>query len=108
MRVDFTSLGAEAPENNKTNRAGSSGGSGAAASQSASGTTDSATGIDQARFSFDQTRVQSLADHVLAQPDIRETKIRSLQQAIGNGEYSVPPSQVADALVAELSTGTHG
>jgi flagellar biosynthesis anti-sigma factor FlgM len=108
MRVDFTSLGAEAPENNKTNRAGSSGGTEAEAIQSASGTKDSATGTDQARFSFDRTRVQSLANHVLAQPDIRETKVRSLQQAIGNGEYSVRPSQVADALVAELSTGTHG
>jgi flagellar biosynthesis anti-sigma factor FlgM len=57
--------------------------------------------VDQARFSFDQTRVQSLEAHVLAQPEIREAKVQSLQQAIGKGEYSVPASLVADALVSE-------
>jgi flagellar biosynthesis anti-sigma factor FlgM len=62
--------------------------------------------VDQTRFSFDQTRVQSLEAHVLAQPEIREAKVRSLQQAIGNGEYSVPASQVADALVSELGGAT--
>lgn len=62
----------------------------------------SSSGLDQTRFSFDQTRVQSLAAHVLAQPEIREAKVKSLQQAIGNGEYSVPAKQVADALVSEL------
>ena len=62
----------------------------------------SISGVDQTRFSFDQTRVQSLEAHVLAQPEIREAKVQSLQQAIGSGEYSVPASQVADALVSEL------
>jgi flagellar biosynthesis anti-sigma factor FlgM len=51
--------------------------------------------------------VQSLEAHVLAQPEIREAKVQSLQQAIGNGEYSVPVSQVADALISELD-GAHG
>ena len=36
-----------------------------------------------------------------AVPEIREAKVQSLQQAIGNGEYSVPASLVADALVSE-------
>jgi flagellar biosynthesis anti-sigma factor FlgM len=59
--------------------------------------------VDQTRLSFDQTRVQSLEAHVLAQPEIREAKVQSLRQAIGNGGYSVPASQVADALISELS-----
>jgi flagellar biosynthesis anti-sigma factor FlgM len=100
MRVDFTTSGLEPPEKSTTGRAGHAehAGTGAAAGAEAG----SASGVDQTRFSFDQTRVQSLEAHVLAQPEIREAKIQSLQQAIGNGEYSVPASQVADALVSEL------
>lgn len=94
MRVDFTTFGLEPPERGKTGRAGQTEAVGTGASSS--------SGLDQTRFSFDQTRVQSLAAHVLAQPEIREAKVKSLQQAIGNGEYSVPASQIADALVSEL------
>ena len=93
MRVDFTTSGLEPPEKSTTGRAGHAAGAGTGAS--------SISGVDQARFSFDQTRVQSLEAHVLAQPEIREAKVQSLQQAIGNGEYSVPASLVADALVSE-------
>ena len=63
----------------------------------------STAGVDQTRFSFDQARVQSLESQVLAQPEIRQAKVQSLQQAIGNGEYSVPAGQIAQALVSELA-----
>jgi flagellar biosynthesis anti-sigma factor FlgM len=99
MRVDFTTFGLEPPEPGKTGRAGQTEGAGTGAS--------STSGLDQTRFSFDQTRVQSLEAQVLAQPEIRAAKVQSLQQAIGNGNYSVPASQVADAMVGELS-GTQG
>jgi flagellar biosynthesis anti-sigma factor FlgM len=109
MRVVFTAVGAEAPENGKTGRAGQTGASGTEASRGASGDTSTVTSdLDQARFSFDRTQVQSLEAQVLAQPEIREAKVQSLQQAIGNGEYSVPTSHVADALAGELRTGTNG
>lgn len=107
MRVDFTSLGMDPTENGKTGRAGQTATAGSEPSRT-SGTAGSTSGLDQTRFSFDQTRVQSLEARVLAQPDIREAKVQSLQHAIGNGGYSVPPSQVADALVSELGTGTDG
>jgi flagellar biosynthesis anti-sigma factor FlgM len=58
--------------------------------------------VDQTQFSFDQARVQTLATQVLAQPDVREAKVQSLQQAIGNGEYSVSPAVIAEALAAEF------
>ena len=106
MRVDFTAVGAEAPENGKTGRAGQTGASGTEASRG--DTSDVTSNLDQARFSFDRTQVQSLEAQVLAQPEIREAKVQSLQQAIGNGEYSVPTSHVADALAGELRTGTNG
>jgi len=95
MRVDFTTSGLEPPEKSLTGRAGH-------AEQTGTGTEASTTGVDQTRFAFDQTRVQLLEAHVLAQPEIREAKVQSLQQAIGSGEYSVPASQVADALVSEF------
>jgi len=94
MRVDFTTFGLEPPEKGTTGRAGQAGAAGAGAS--------STPGMDQARFSFDQARVQSLQAQVLAQPEIREAKVQALQQAIGNGNYSVSAGQVADALVSEL------
>jgi flagellar biosynthesis anti-sigma factor FlgM len=95
MRVDLTSFGVEPPEKGTTGRAGQTGAAG-------TGTTNT-TGVDQTRFSFDQTRVQSLETEVLAQPEIRQAKVQSLQQAIGNGEYSVPAGQIANAMVSELA-----
>ncbi len=94
MKVDLTSFGVEPPERGTTGRAGQTGASGTGAR--------SAAGVDQTRFSFDQTRVQSLEAQVLAQPEIRQAKVQPLQQAIGNGEYSVPASRIADALASEL------
>jgi flagellar biosynthesis anti-sigma factor FlgM len=94
MRVDLTSFGVEPPEKGTTGRAGQTG---------AAGTGTSTAGVDQTRFSFDQTRVQSLEAQVLAQPEIRQAKVQSLQQAIGNGEYSVPAGQIANAMVSELA-----
>lgn len=105
MRVDFTTFGVEPPDQGKTGRAGQAADSGKDTTGSASESTanNSTAGVDQTRFSFDQTRVQSLQAQVLAQPEIREAKVRSLQQAIGKGEYSVPASHVANALVSELA-----
>ena len=110
MRVDFTNFGVEPPDQGKPGRAAQTGNSGSGATSGIKGSTSSSassntSGVDQTRFSFDQARVQSLQAQVLAQPEIREAKVRSLQQAIGNGEYSVPASRIADALVADLSSG---
>jgi len=106
MRVDLTSFGVEPPEKGTTGRAGQTGAAGTGTSTAGTGTT-STTGVDQTRFSFDQTRVQSLEAQVLAQPEIRQAKVQSLQQAIGNGEYSVLPGQIANAMVSDLA-GTQG
>jgi flagellar biosynthesis anti-sigma factor FlgM len=107
MRIDFTALGVEPPDNGKPGRAEQTGASGTAASRNSGSASasnaDNTTGLDETRFSFDQTRVQSLKTQVLAQPDIRYAKVQSLQQAIGNGQYSVPPGQIADALVRDVS-----
>ena len=93
MKVDFPRFGLEPPDNSKTGRVGQTEAGGTGASSTA--------GPDQAYFPFDQ--VQYLKTQVLAQPEIREAKVQALQQAIGNGEYSVPASKLADALISELS-----
>jgi flagellar biosynthesis anti-sigma factor FlgM len=119
MRVDLNTFGAEPPEPSKPGRAaetdaqadaaktdgaktGVSGAPADASGDVSSSPSSNASAVDQARFSFDQARVQSLATEVLAQPEIRQEKVDTLQQAIGNGEYSVAPSQVADAIVSNL------
>jgi flagellar biosynthesis anti-sigma factor FlgM len=102
MRVDFTGSGLEPPEKSTTGRAGHAEATGTGTGTEAGSGASNVSGVDQTHFSFDQTRVQSLEAHVLAQPEIREAKVQSLQQAIGSGEYSVPASQVADALVSEF------
>ncbi len=102
MRVDFTTSGLEPPEKGTTGRLGHT-----EPTVTGAGTVaNSVSGVDQTHLSFDRTRVQSLEAHVLAQPEIREAKVQSLQQAIGNGEYSVPASLVAEALVTELGGAT--
>ena len=107
MRVDLTTFGVEPPENGKTGRAagnpesvGGSTSTNTSASNSASAATSS--GSDAARFSFDHTRVQTLAAQVLEQPEVRAAKVQSLKQSIGKGEYAVSPGQVADALASDL------
>ncbi len=103
MRVDLSTFGVEPPEKGTTGRAGQTGAAQTGASSTSGSTRGSTSGVDQTHFSFDQTRVQSLAARVLAQPEIREAKVQTLQQAIGRGEYSIPPGQIADALIGELS-----
>lgn len=93
MRVDFTNAGMEPPEPGKKNSAAQAGASGAS----------NDANVDQTRFSFDQTRVQSLEAQVLAQPEIRQAKVQALQQAIGSGEYAVSAGQVAGAMISEES-----
>jgi flagellar biosynthesis anti-sigma factor FlgM len=107
MRVDFTTPGLEPPEKSTRGRAGQAEPVGTGTGTGGVTEASSSSAVDQTRFSFDQTRVQSLEAHVLAQPEVRAAKVQSLQQAIGNGEYSVPASQVADALVSELG-GVNG
>jgi flagellar biosynthesis anti-sigma factor FlgM len=65
-------------------------------------------GEDVAHFTSHAGQVESLKAQVLSQPEIREAKVQSLQSAIGSGEYSVSPSQIAEALKSELATDVYG
>jgi flagellar biosynthesis anti-sigma factor FlgM len=105
MRVDLTTFGLEPPDSGKASRAGQTGASGS--TNAAASTSGSASVHDQARFSFDPARVESLKAQVLAQPEIRAAKVGPLQQAIGKGEYTLSAGRIADALIRE-ATGSRG
>jgi flagellar biosynthesis anti-sigma factor FlgM len=98
MRVDYGRVGVDlpeaSPEQAKASRAGQN-----SAVDSASSTVSSA---DQTRLTFDQAKVQSLQAQVLAEPEIREGKVGALRQSISDGEYAVPASQIAEAIVGEV------
>jgi len=95
MRIDLATFGVEPPENSKTARSGQSGGSRAAPG--------SASSADQTSLSFGQARVSSLEAQVLAQPEVRAEKVQALAQAINQGDYVIPPSQIADSLANDLA-----
>jgi flagellar biosynthesis anti-sigma factor FlgM len=63
---------------------------------------------DRTQFSFDQTRVRALQTQALAQPEVRQQRVDSLRQSVGKGEYAVSDSQVADAIIADLTSGSAG
>src|ERR1700692_4317138 len=94
MKVGFTNF-AELPDSGKTNRAGQAG-------SSATTGASTATGTDQTSFTFDPSRAETLAAQVIAEPEIRDAKVQSLQQAIGNQNYSASAGQIADSLASDL------
>ena len=98
MRVDLQTYGLEAPERSKTSRA----------ANSSAAKPERAAMADQASFSFDQVRLQSLEKQVMAQPEVRGDKVEAVRQALGKGEYAVSDGQIADAIVADLRGGSQG
>jgi len=100
MRVDLKTYGTESTGNSKTDRTRAT----PAPSEQGSET----VAHDQARFSFDQTRVRALATQVLAQPEVRQQKVDLLRQSLGKGEYAVSDNQIADAIIADLTSGSAG
>ena len=100
MRVDLRSLGVTPADERKAERA--------AKPHDAERPASDAASVDKARFSFDQSRVNSLAREAMAQPEVRQQKIELLRQAIGKGEYAVNDGQIADAIIADLAAGSSG
>jgi flagellar biosynthesis anti-sigma factor FlgM len=100
MRVDLTNYGTESADNGKTERTRPTSASGERGNETAA--------LDRARFSFDQTRVRALATAALAQPEVRQQRVELLRQSLGKGEYAVSEGQVADAIIADLTSGSAG
>ncbi len=122
MRVDSNNFvsnvaakfGSEVSEQGKAGRAAEAGvaengGSQAATAKAQGG---EASGDDVVHFNSrahdTAVQIEILKALALSQPEIRDGKIRLLQTAIGNGEYSVTPNQIAGALKSELGTDVYG
>jgi flagellar biosynthesis anti-sigma factor FlgM len=45
--------------------------------------------------------IDSLVSEAMSSPEIRQDKVASLQQAIGNGQYQLDPVQIAGAMLNE-------
>lgn len=54
---------------------------------------------DQATFSTDSIAISDLAAQAMQTPEIRQSKVDSLRDAIHNGTYKVDPAAVADAML---------
>ena len=98
MRVDLRNYGTESVDNSRQDRTRP----GPAPGDHAAG----AAAPDQARLSFDQARVRSLAGQALAQPEVRQQRVDLLRQSLGKGEYSVSDAKIADAIIADLNPGS--
>jgi len=105
MRIEFTNLGLEPPEKSKPGRAAQAGTAASPPAASERTSDNASVGVDSARFSFDQARVAALQAQALAAPEVRPEKVAGLQQTVGNGDYTVDASKIADAIAAELSGG---
>ena len=97
MRVDLRTTGAEAADTGKTDR-----------TRPASAAGVQGSTLDQAHFSFDNTRVRALESEVMAQPEVRLHRVDLLRQSLGKGEYAISDGQIADAMLADLTAGSAG
>jgi len=100
MRVDLRTPGTEAAESGKTERARPTPTTGEGG--------NSTSAPDQTHFSFDQARIRALQSEALAQPEVRQQRVELLRQSLGKGEYVVTEDQVADAMLADLTSGSSG
>jgi flagellar biosynthesis anti-sigma factor FlgM len=69
---------------------------------SASSSSSTALGEDQAQLSGVHVQVQALAAQASQLPEVREERVYALRQAIQGGQYQAAPEQVAGAVVAHM------
>ncbi|MGA7156975.1 MAG: flagellar biosynthesis anti-sigma factor FlgM [Acidobacteriaceae bacterium] len=61
------------------------------------------SGDDRTSLSSGSTAVASLVSTALGSPEVRQDKIDSLRQAIGNGQYQVDPASIAASMAGEAA-----
>lgn len=101
MKVDLTTSRLQPSDRAETSRAERH----AAAKNKPSDPAGDTRATDRAHFSFDHARVQALTAQALSAPEIRQAKVAALAQAIGDGQYTVDATRVADAVVADYTSG---
>jgi flagellar biosynthesis anti-sigma factor FlgM len=56
---------------------------------------------DRTSFTSDTASLNSLVGLALGQPEVRDDKVASLQQAISSGSYQLDPSAIAGSMIDE-------
>ena len=72
----------------------------AAAAPVSAGRPREVSGEDGDRVPEDMVTISSLARQVLQMPEVRQERVSTLQQSVGNGEYQVDPESIAEAMLA--------
>jgi len=62
---------------------------------------DAAMNDDRTTLTSDSGSVSSLVSAAMSNPEIREDKVASLQQAIANGQYDLDPEKIAASMIDE-------
>ena len=55
--------------------------------------------VSEGTHSEDTVRLTGLASHAMSMPAVRQDLVAQLRQAIQNGQYSVDPQKIADAML---------
>lgn len=95
MKIDTSQV---FPEGMGLHRAGTTGG--ASASQASAG--KAGISSDQVKLSADGETIQHLTANLGGLPDVRQDRVAALTQAIGQGNYQVSGSQIAQAMTSDL------
>ncbi len=64
----------------------------------------SETTLDKVSLSLDISVTNRYVEEMSHVPEIRQDKVLRIQQALENGEYSVPATALADSLLKTLDT----
>jgi flagellar biosynthesis anti-sigma factor FlgM len=56
---------------------------------------------DRASLSSGSTSVSSLVSQALQFPEVRQDKVDSLKQSVGNGTYELNPSKIASSILEQ-------
>jgi flagellar biosynthesis anti-sigma factor FlgM len=97
MRIDFNHGPQNVSEGSKTSPQSQETGNRAALS----GT----IGEDQAQLSGAQVQVAALAAHASQLPEVRETRVQALREAVIAGRYNTAPDEIAGALMIHMIAG---
>lgn len=62
---------------------------------------DASDGGVRTTLSSDSGTVSALVSQAMNSPEIRQSKVQSLQQAVSNGSYQLEPDKIAGAMIDE-------
>lgn len=71
-----------------------------AATPVSAGRTREVSGEDGDSVPEDMVTISSLAQQVLQMPEIRQDRVSTLQQSVGEGQYEIDPESIAEAMLA--------